>query len=454
MRVALGGKLDNSRTPPMTSLKALAAATLLVAFSAPAFADAVTYRGTIGKIDVVVELSGEVEKPDGEIYGRYFYPRKGIDIPLQPIEHSAGHLVVREEKPCTVDTCVMDENNTVPEPPLGATWELVTKDGETLTGTWSEGGKPLPVELNRVGSRIVSLSDGSLTGPQALADAAISSGWNGIPLDLANAPYDTMKFSMVPLEESAATDWSGSQFRYVTDPRTKFAYPRIVALADGGDIEPTNMYLQNRHWGMEAEALDCSAKQYAGMGWNEFIADSVGGLGDYDYETVEVAYLSPTVMSWTESGSIWCGGAHPYNHHEFFNLDVATGTPLDLSRIFRGWIAREYGGSDPVDLDTARANPTAYEWGPNDSLVEFVKAHRVKVDDEAFEADCGIDELITSNLKISFKDGERVLFTLGGLPNVIVACGSEDLYETDIKTMWDLLFLTDEARDYFPSLRG
>ena len=31
------------------------------------------------------------------------------------------------------------------------------------------------------------------------------------------------------------------------------------------------------------------------------------------------------VMTWTEAGSLSCGSAHPYNHHEFHYLDVATG---------------------------------------------------------------------------------------------------------------------------------
>src|SRR5690348_1503238 len=77
-------------------LKASLAAAMLLACAPPALADAVTYQGTIGKIPVVVEFSAEIESAEGEIFGRYFYPRKGIDIPLDAVEHSAGKLIVRE----------------------------------------------------------------------------------------------------------------------------------------------------------------------------------------------------------------------------------------------------------------------------------------------------------------------------------------------------------------------
>lgn len=433
-------------------LKASLAAAMLLACASPALADAVTYRGTIGKIPVVVELSAQVEAADGEIFGRYFYPRKGIDIPLDAVTHTAGKVTVREEKPCSDGACPTDDDNVITEVPLGATWVLsTTDDGETLTGTWSEGDKPLPVTLQRVAARIVSVVDETLPGPQKLADAALSSRWNGIPITPGNTPYDALKFSLVTLDESAVTDWDGNQFRYVTDPRTKFAFPRLVALADSGDIEPANTYLQNRHWSMNADALDCSARVYAGMGWDAFIADSVGGLGDYDYETIEVQYLSPTVLSWTEGGSLWCGGAHPDNHYDYYNLDVATGAPLDLSLIFTAWVPREFGGGPEIDVETARANPDGYEWGPSYELAEYIKAHRTKSDDATFEEECAIDDLISGNLKISFRPGDRVVFGLGSLPSVIAACGG-DLYEAPIGDL--LEFLDSRAAGFFPSLGG
>jgi hypothetical protein len=241
---------------------------------------------------------------------------------------------------------------------------------------------------------------------------------------------------------------NGNRYRYVVDPRTEFAYPRIIELADGSDGDAANAFLEQRHWAMNAGALSCMAMQYPGMGWNSYIAESVGTLGGYEDETVTVSYLSQTVMSWTESGSLWCGGAHPYNHSETHNLDVRAGKRLDLSRIFAAWVARDFDGN-AVDQEAARANPLGYAWGPSDELVEFVLATRAPGDAE-FEAECGTEELIADFLTIGFEQGERVVFGLGGLPHVIQAC-ADDVLEVPLADL-PAEFLKPEAADYFPSL--
>jgi len=99
--------------------------------------EAVTYRGTIGKIPVVVELATPTEASHHQVVGRYFYPNKGVDIPLDAVEGATRNTItVAEEKPCTPDTCDSDDPDK--PGPLGATWQLrESADGATLTGTWS-----------------------------------------------------------------------------------------------------------------------------------------------------------------------------------------------------------------------------------------------------------------------------------------------------------------------------
>jgi hypothetical protein len=165
---------------------------------------------------------------------------------------------------------------------------------------------------------------------------------------------------------------------------------------------------------------------------------------------VEVTYLSDQVMSWTESGSLYCSGAHPYNHHNFFNLDVQTGELLDLSFVFKDWIAKDFDGNI-ADIEDARTHPGDFLWGPTDELIAFVQQHRLTDDELGFDADseCPIDELIASNLAIGFKKGGDVLFGLDGLPNAIQACES-DLYEVPVAELAQ--FLTPEAYKWFPKL--
>jgi hypothetical protein len=57
-------------------------ALLLCLVTAPAFADAVTYTGTLGGKAIVLELT---ELKDGPLLGRYSYLSHGGDIPLHPL---------------------------------------------------------------------------------------------------------------------------------------------------------------------------------------------------------------------------------------------------------------------------------------------------------------------------------------------------------------------------------
>lgn len=425
---------------------AAAAALLLVS---PAFADAVSYRGTIGDREVVVEFAAPLDTPGGVPFGRYFYPEDGVDIPLLTLGADSGFVFLHQTLPCTPE-CVTNDDGTAYWPDTGGAWQLESPDGgATVTGFWGgTNDETFDVKLERVGTRPFEIApDGT---PEALARFSIDALWMGTPIAAETSPYDFIKMSEAELAVAEATIFGdGSSFTTVIDPRTKFAYPRIAMLADESPGGAANAYLEQRHWALNADALACVARQYPGMGWNGYIADSVGTLGGWEDETVTVQYLSPKVMSWTESGSIFCGGAHPYNHDEAFNLDIRSGTLLDLTSIFSVWIAKDYNG-DPVDPDMARANPADYTWGASEELVQFVLANRLPDADAEYEADCGSEELIRSNLAIGFKDGERVVFRLGGLPHVISVCSGELL---DV-TLSDLPeeFLTPEARDYFPSL--
>jgi hypothetical protein len=419
------------------------ALTLVVA--TPAFADAVTYSGTLGTTPIVVELSAGVEAASVPFAGRYFYPAKGIDIPLDAQKVAPGKVDLAEEKPCTDKICHDANDDTKAAPPLGAKWHLeASGDGSKVTGTWSSGGKSLPVTLTKVGVRP---PDSDFDGTAAsLADMPLKLVSGETTLTAATSPYDFLKMQG-PLTDSATTILGTVSFKYVTDPRTKFRFPRIVDLG-GVDSTPANHFLEQRHWMLSTGALSCASEQYQGFGWNSVMTDAVDQLAGYEDEQVNVTYLSPSLMSWTEGGSIFCGGAHPDNHLIHTNLDVKTGKELDISRLFKGWVPTPITDGAPTDLATARSHPDDYQWGPDQTLADFVRAHRDKTSDSAGGDDCGYDDLIGSNLKITF-DKHDVVFTLEDLPYAIFACGY-DLYRAPIASLKDLL--TPEAAAYFPAL--
>jgi hypothetical protein len=425
-----------------------AATLVLCLVAAPAFAEAVTYQGTIGDLPIVVEFSEPPHAGNGDIFGRYFYVDQGVDIPLHPAPAARSRLGLFEELPCSEEknNCPNAQDETPSSPPLGARWQLeVSDDGAEIEGEFSTGGRNLPVDLERVGTREFDPAGGMIT----LLDFASSLFYSGAVLTPETSPYDFLKVHAASLIEGDIIEMQDGAFRFVSDPRTTFQFPRIVDLA--GDSHSVNQYLEQRHWTMSLDALYCAAQQYQGFGWNGYNYDA-GTLGYYDEEQVEVHYLSSTIMSWTESGSLSCGGAHPYNHREFHTLDVKTAQPLDLSRIFKGWVAKDYDG-EIVDLETARANPSDYLWGPDDELLAFVNANRPDNEALGFTGDlgeCPIDELVASNLAIAFTGDDVVRFSMDGLPHVAFACGT-DLYEAPIVELGDLL--TPEAASYFPALR-
>ena len=440
----------------MHSFLPLGAVVLAGLAASPALAaDAVTYEGTLGKSPIVVELSAPLATASGKLVGRYFYRAKGIDIPLQPEKVSPGKADLAEERPCTTQLCHTTDNGDPAGPaPLGGKWHLVAGAGGAVTGTWSEGNKSFPIALTKVGTRALPDDfDGTTLGLEAIVEDQLVE--DGATVSNATSPYDYLKVGQAAVPVAAPTTWPGGSFRYAVDPRTKFAFPRITDLG-GADMKPANAYLAERQMEMSLDALDCEAEVYQGFGWNESGADAFGTLGQWDEEQVTVNYLSPKVMSWNESGSLFCGGAHPDNHDEAHNLDVRTGKPLDLSLIFKDWLPTPIGDTSPKDLASARANPSQYIWHASARLQKFVIAHLPKdqqsTDADANSGDCPPSgSFVADNLDLTFIEGDKVRFTIDGLPNVVEACGGK-LFDLPIADLAN--FLTPEAADYFPSLKS
>lgn len=399
-----------------------AAAVLVLALSSasPALAEAIAYKGTLGKLPIVFELADHAS-PEGLSFGRYAYMSKGVDIPLDPVDAKPGTYAFAEQAPCTEDACTPTDDGTyINDGPHGATWEL-KPDGDGLTGTWTDGEKSLPVTLARIGSR--EIPDRMISHAGELADITSSFFYDDtFRLTPETDPYDYEKMQ-VEQTVTGETDWDGLRFHYVSDPRVGLSYPRVVEAGDT-PVSNANAYLENRQFGMQADALNCRAKVYAGMG---YMSPDIGGtLAGWDDETVTVTYLSAHVLAWIEAGSLWCDGAYPENHANYFALDMATGEPLPMGQIFRDWTDR-----------------------PPQELVDFITANREHDSDADWEAECGIDDRIGDYLAVSFQQGDKITFTLSGLPHVINACGM-DLYTAPLTDL--VPYLANSAETYFPAL--
>ncbi len=425
--------------------------------STPAFADALTLGGVIGGQDVLLEIT---QPADGAVAGRYTFTDTGGDIPLLAAGTKDGGTVwlLTEQAPCGENNCISGDDGVVADPPVAATWE-VEYDPEAfrLTVNRTVGAEVTTGEFYVIAWR--PLDGGEEATAEALHNRSARFGYTPeMPLNWETAPYEMalldLEFPVGKVKTLGEANWY-----YVADPRTLFDLPRIESFAGGEPVEAANAALANRHYRMSLSALDCLAFRYAAYGVNEWLSEAGGTLADYDRETVRLTYASPRLVSWTESGSLWCGGAHPANHHDSYTYDLETAAPLQLSRIFSAWVPREWGASiDQVaDTDLAFENPDGYRWGPDAALANYVRGNlpaNVLTGEAELDQQCYGTDAIAEHLDIRFADldgAPAATFTLSGFPHVISVCNT-DLFTVPLAELD--AFLAPTAKDYFPELGG
>jgi hypothetical protein len=409
------------------SMKPIALAALLIGLAtAPAVAAAVTYTGTRGDQKIILELT---EPEDGPVLGRYTQLSDGADVPLHFVIQGKDGFELAEEKPCTPQICAVPEDGDYSTAPLGAHWVLhYAADRSTLTGLWyaeAPGAAMVPVTLTRIGQRSYDRQD------TFTYDYFLWKDYTGAPIAPETTPYDYAKMQ-VPLTEGPLQTMNGATYHDVIDPRTKFAFPRVVSLPSSGDIAPVNLMLDQQRWATGFIGLQCLGQDYLSGGWDERrVGNGYSPLGDIDQEGISVDYLSGAVMSISQSGSIYCGGATLHNHIDYYTYDVRAGGHLDLSAIFKDW-------------DAATDNPTQ-------ALIDWVIAAYPKTPDydADYAAECEINENIAEHLDISFAPDDTAVFLIGGIDQAACMGAIVAVPLADIKDM-----LADTAADYFPSLKS
>lgn len=407
-------------------MKPIALVTLLIGLAAaPAFAAAVTYTGTRGDQKIILELT---EPEDGPVLGRYTQLSEGADVPLHFVTQGKDGFELAEEKPCTPQICAVPEDGDYSTAPLGARWILhYSPDRSTLTGLWRAdppAAAVVDVTLTRIGQRSYDRED----GPFAF-DYFLWSNTSDEPIAPDTTPYDYAKMQ-VPLTEGPLQTMNGATYRDLTDPRTRFAFPRVVSLPGGGDISPVNAMLDQQRWNTSFNGFWCLGQDYLSGGWDERRAgNGYSPLGDIDQENISVGYLSATVMSISQGGSLYCGGASPHNHVDYYTYDVRAGGSLDLARIFKDWTSS----------------------GPTQSLIDWVIAAYPKTPDydADYAAECEINRNIAEHLDISFGADDTAVFLIGGIDQAACMGAIVAVPLADIRDM-----LTDTAADYFPSLKS
>lgn len=416
----------------------------------PAFADARTYVGMLGDRAILAELT---EPEDGAIVGRFTYIDDGADVPLQHITAEEGLWVVTEEGPCTAGTCLEGEEGIVLGGPIAATWRLdVSEDRSTLTGQREVFGdkvkdEPLPIALTFVASREVESDEIS---PDALHyhSAELASDPS---MSFDDAPYE-LELLDVRLEPGEIIETNGMHWTYVTEPRSGLTFPRVVPMTLEAGMLGAAMDLH--FYRMSLSALDCKAFRYAAYGMSEFFLGMGGHTAGYEDEQITLTYLSPTLASWSQEGSLYCQGAHPYNHLDNYTIEASTGERLDWRKVFSAIVPRPWFSppEEVVDVETALAEPDSYTWGPSLELIGFVRQNSPE---ELFEGEaelaemCFSDQAIAEQLSMRVVGDGEIMFSLSGFPHVASVCNT-DLFSAPLGDLAP--FLAETASDYFPVL--
>ncbi|MBP1850340.1 hypothetical protein [Rhizobium halophytocola] len=416
----------------------------LEAWAFPAMADeAVTYAGTLGKIAIIAEFI----KPDaGPVrFGRYAYLAKGGDIPLHLTAAKSG-LQIAEEAPCRAETCLGKDDVPLSKAVIGAHWTLDGRIGQpSLKGSWraDKGKTSLPIVLAIKGTRkartvealdyfTFDLAD----EPDADKDLAVAQ-WSA-----EAQPYVAAKmaFALTPGKDISL---GKGRYRLDVDSRIGFEYP-VVTVLPGADLARLNGLLGRLRAEAEDPAFDCLSQAYLGFDWSP--ATPVGSNGFDGNHSITVDHLTDRLMGITEGGSFFCGGAHPNNFENHVMIDVEAGRLVRPRDLVKGWVARDFDGNI-VDPAAVGVDPDQIVWGPSDELVDYLEAHRQKGDDQ-MEADCGIPDLIRTNLTAYIK-GEDLVFALSDLPHVIFTC-TDDVLSLPLKDARPLL--SEAGARYFEAL--
>lgn len=423
---------------------------LLISLTAtPAFANALTLLGELGGRPIQVELT---EPAHGAVAGRYTFVDDGADVPLRPVSVEGGVWTLAEEAPCTEGTCIADDTGEVVDPPIAATWQ-VTYDPATYIAQVTRvlsGAKPKSehFELSVLAWR--KFSDQPTAFDLHDRSARLSYD-ETLSLDWGRAPYE-MQLLDVAHEPGEINESNGVNWSYVTDPRSGLTFPRLILTTP--EIDTLQLALDAHFYRMSLSALDCKAFRYASYGANEFNLGMGGNTAGFEDEDITLSYVSPTLASWSQSGSLYCSGAHPYNHLDNFTLDGKTGAALDWRTVFSAIVPRPWFAppQDIVDVETALAEPDSYTWGPNLELIAFIKQRSpadLFEDDAELTEICFSDQAIAEQLNFRVVGAGDIMFTLSGFPHVSSVCNT-DLFSASLTELAP--FLAETAKDYFPAV--
>jgi hypothetical protein len=257
------------------------------------------FEGTLGKTRIIVQLDLGPEGAssfkgccsDGS---RYSYLPRNYDLKLA-FDKEGDTLEFTEAAVPHYAIAELPKN----DPARSGRWSLKVT-GDTARGTWTstDGKKSFPIRLSRL----------------PLADE------KEVPRDghqLA-ATYNQRWFTEVKISGAQKPVKFGDvTLAFETDSAFGQSMPVFTAHPDKAAMARANGLLRDYYKQSLMQYRDC-------INGLRREAD-VPSEPEYNFEVV---YASPTLVTISEGGSVFCGGAHPNNYVNYLSFDVITGQQI------------------------------------------------------------------------------------------------------------------------------
>jgi hypothetical protein len=281
-------------------IKTLITAFAFLVLAAPAFAAdwEGVFEGTLGKSRILVELNAGEEASSykgGYVEGsRYSYLPKTYDLKLA-LQSEGKTLEFAESLQPHYALRDLGKDDAA----WTGHWSLVVKD-TVATGKWTsrDGKKSLPIALTRL----------------ALVDAAlVPADFNRLSHSYNLRWFETEKIS----GRTKPISFGEVSLAFETDSAFKLAMPVFTAFPDRAAQDKANAVLRDYYKSSLMANRDCINGV---QGETESASQAEYGF--------EVTYASPRVLTLMESGSVFCGGAHPNNYVSYLTFDLQRGEKI------------------------------------------------------------------------------------------------------------------------------
>jgi hypothetical protein len=353
------------------------------------------WRGTLGEAAITACF---FERDARE--GVYYADAALEPIRLQPMDSTAEE-VSREIRS-------FDEED-------GPIWTFAPAADDRLAGEWQQGGQTLPVRLTAVPATAPEY--GTPCESEAfLAPLLVGGAITAKPARFGSTAYTELEYTGP--KRSGLDDYNVATF--ALDP-----------------IRPGDAAINRA---LTAAMPDGTAAHVMGecAGWS--LGNGGGGLGYLDKFLAPIL-ITPRWLGIRDSGSSYCGGAHPNHFSGLAVYDRDSGAEVDPATWFKPGALEFYDFEGEIEPKPAK-RPIA---GLLEALAKAVQAHWPARDGND---ECGVPEVISgTSWQIGLTRKGPVF--VPQFPHVIFACTEE------VVVPWKAVrpFLSDEGRAVAKSLR-